>query len=804
MFQFNYVSTNALGPPDLLHYGIYAGVRSSLFKDDDFVPAVDMQDKDDDGYVGYYHFVNGLNHATNSYHAIENYIFSAIGIEWRNPDYHWILNFELDSKREVVVTYCSYNIFGRCDLRIKYVISCVSLSKKTVLIDKSFQIIPNDGSKVTSSFNLNKLSPTIWDELNCSLLIRLFIQLDRPSYQLPGLVSLNEFTGSTKLVESCIILLIKNLQKGYLTDSDPFYGPTSGCVDRNKSIIRTSVYRNRLVDTLLRLCDSGGFKDNNRLINLATSEITKINKYGDWNFVKLKLLKLSDSGDKQIEFVNLCHEALSDLGIFTTQSCLILLEQVKFLISRKDYSSALKIATTTIKILPLDFECWFYVAMCYALLEDYERGLMTMNSFPMALTGNNVNIVSGIFDEFSATFMQKFNTNLEPISEKTFLKYFPQPGTYVNSTIESTDGRTEGKTKILWEDLFIFDPNTRHPTCGNEFYQSPLISKSAKETSMVDSNLIKLIGPNSLKMKLSAYSSNSSNSSILDFTKRSTWGRTYDLLSFIVARIGWDSTLNIKNKTFNRNASKYSLIESKEDLKVTNGIRRKANCEGWLDQLFLILVQDLKILTSINSPDREQNHSYLEWEILGLLGWNVKYNLKGSISSLITSVMSDLDKREFNYFGSVQLLMLYDEFMLSEVNSCQIDIYTDDYSKACFTNKLILKQSENLFEYFNKSMDKSFLTLDLVLLLVMKLLSWNIRWYQFVPDYLVTKILHKLCIIHSPEYIITKMKILFEQNKKSERSTGGFFRWSQKKKDDSYKYFDSNDTIVLYIEKIIY
>lgn len=371
--------------------------------------------------------------------------------------------------------------------------------------------------------------------------------------------------------------------------------------------------------------------------------------------------------------------------------------------------------------------------------------------------------------------------------------------TSVNNIFEDTPNQKQkpnGKIKAIWNDIFVFNPYSRHPIVGNEFFQSPLVCKSAKEISMVDTNLIKLVGMNSTKIKLAGYAANSPSSSLLDFSRKSTWSRSYDLLSFIIAKIGWERVDQLRNSLFNS-----------EVIPRVEGINNKiiTRCEGWLEQLFIAISQDLAGLYSINSPGRDQNHSVLEWEILGLLGWNVKYNLKTSISSLITSVLNN-DKFDISYFGSVQLLMIYDEFVLSELNDSQIDIYNDDYSKYSYTNKLIIKPNNKLFESFSNTMMSKYVTLDLILLIILRLVSWNLRWYQYVPNYLINKILINLCKLHSPEFILSTFKIIFEQNKKkvSEAKFRFFSRKSNNENTDvNDNQFDANDTIIEYIEDLM-
>lgn len=751
---------NLSGPPDLLHVGKYCGITSSAYEDD-FLGEID---KHEDGYIGTYHYVNGIYH--DCYYSIEKYIFDVMGIKIRNNDYYW----DSVNKKETVVTYCSYNIFTKSDLRIKYVLT--PNNKKTISIDKTFQILPSDsnGRKVQAS--IGKLNDFNWDDINVSSIIRSF-QMDEPSKQLPGLINFSKLVDSKSRIINCLQLLVKYLSKGYLTNYDESYGLVTGCQNNNN--LKTNHFRNNLTDTIIRICDL----DYNGNLTKYTIELLD-NLKDDWTWLKLRLLKNANGYNSSVEFVNTIHSYFKNNDIYTTHSCLILLEQIKFLISKQDYTNAVKLNETTIKIMPLDFECWYYLILSYTLVDDYENAFISLNSLPITINQNlEVEVVSGIEDTFSTNFLQK------EMSEKTFMKYFPPPNSLSQHSLPSISKQSTGEIKKIWKDVFIFNPLSRHPIMGNKFYQTPIICKSVQEVSSIDGNLRRLTDVNTLKLKLSGHSANSTSSSMLDFTKKSTWGKAYNILSYIIAKIGWEEVMHIKVKLFHTSSKKISAVNNdKNQLIFIN---------PWLEQLFLIIYEDLKTLMVITDATKLQNHSILQWELLGILGWNVKYNLKFTISSLITSFIGDSSNyKDIHYFNSVQILIIYDEFILGEVDNSQIDNLNDDYMKSYYLNKLILKDNM-VFNTFLNSITKDYLTIDLILMILIKLISWNLRWYQFLPSYLVQKILNKLIIIHSSEFILSKMRIIFNENKSG---NDGWFKKGEQ------KMFEGDDSIIEYFEKL--
>lgn len=286
---------------------------------------------------------------------------------------------------------------------------------------------------------------------------------------------------------------------------------------------------------------------------------------------------------------------------------------------------------------------------------------------------------------------------------------------------------------------------------------------------------------------MSAQSAGLPSLSILNFEKVSTWGRCYDLLTMMVAVDGWDNLVRRKESLFVSSArlsTDFVVGELEGSHLVT--------CSPWLDKMFFVLYEDLRTLMTLSHRDREQQHSALEWEMMGLLGWSIKYNLKESISALITSVIASSANGDFDYFGMVKLLEIYYELVLSE-NSVG-DAYTHEF----YSRKLILRLYGNAHEVFVSDLEANYLTLDFILLILLKLVSWNLRWYQYIPNHLITKVINGLCNKHDSVYIRSKMRVVFEQNKKSTKTRGMFAAASK----GNFEFVE-DDTIVDYCERLI-
>lgn len=825
-------SSLELGPPNLFHIAKYFGTKSLQYYQNDFTTegsdSSNTQVKDDDGYIGLYHFVNGLN-LLDGEQEVERYILDVLGLKHTDDGIRYKDTDDQKSstfKRETMVTFCIYNVFSRSDFKAKYVIQSLNSKEGSFKMEKSFQVIPksykSNKRKIYnySSVTVKELGYEYWKELQVSDLVRLFVHLDDPSKQLVGLVSNNDMIMSKEKLECCVKLLVSFLDRGELTEISPALGTITGCGQKNDADFkRISVYKNSLVSTLLRLCqlDLSG-----RMTDIAISEIRMLYKLsyeednGNFNYIILLLLKGQPNRNNEVKFVKLIHQHLQTVDMFTSQLALILVEQVKFLISKKDYNTALKIARTCVKILPLDFESWYYLTLCYILTKDYSNALLLMNSIPviiqLRLRNTDLDIVSGMKDFYSTTFLTRLHTDKEAISEKTFKAYFPEPKAYATQysrymTFSKTSINTNTTVGLassarVWKDMFLFSMHSRHPIVGNFLYQSPLVNASIKELASVSPSLVKICGPTSAKLNLSARSGGSPNSSLLDFLRESTWGRCYDLLSFFISVVNWDDLVELKNQVFRSNDE----TVDRGDYVVNNkdGQSSKVYCANWLEQLFRIIYEDLRTLIHLA---KEPQHSAIEWNIIGILGWSVKYNVMECISSLMTSVMGAAASGGFDYFGTVKLLEIYDGLILSEIDDSKIDVYNDEYDLRFFSYKLSLEVSQG-DNNFKDLLDLKYLTVDFILLNLMKLISLNVRWYQYLPNYLVTKILMKLCIRYDSVYVRGRLRIVFEQNKNSSTNRrkgllSTMFGVGAKKDSSDNSYFEIEDTVIDYTEKLI-
>lgn len=823
------------GPPDLVHRGKLCSTRSAEYMNNDFLSNSDKKSslESDGGYVGNYHYVNGMDF-DHFEQSVEQYMYKVAGIISHGVDYFFQSDWSASNvantgKREMVVSYCTYNIFNRLDFRVKMIITLESsLRRAPVKIDKQYLIIPNRApdqrSRKTFNYStrtIQNISPLFWEELKVSQIVRTFLHLDAPLLQIPGLVTLPHYVQDKRFLIQSISLVAKHLARGFMCGTAASFGNATSSGLKTDENGLTLVYRNHLILALLRLCqlDISG-----ECSNFAITAIKDLyyegKETGPWDYVILKILKAQNGSNNEQKFLELINHHLANHDLYSTQLALLLLQQARFLITKGAFVQAKVVAQKCVTILPLDFECWETLTLCNVLLEDYSEALLVFNTIPILSHDikprSEEYKVNGVDDKFTATFIERMNSiNEEVISEQTFESYFPQPLVCdsnprgnVSLRPKRLKERPLGSIAKIWGDEFLYSPHLRHPICGNFFTQSPLMNCSALELSLVDANMIRLCGPSSTKSLLASQSAGTCTSSLLDFSRTSTWGRCYDLLSFMIARAGWETIARTKEQAF----KKPRKDTANGDFVIDKAIRQEScvACEEWVERIFMVIYEDLRTMVSVTTEKKDTRRSALEWEMTGLLGWASKYSLKESMSSLVTSVVGNASEGKFDYFGVVACLEIYDEFILGASQDSQIDLYHDDYNLAFKSNKLIVELSGVLSEGFTNGLESKYLNLDFVLLNLLKLISWNVRWYQYVPNYLVFRLLNKLIIRFDHMYILAQMRIVFERHKKASKSptTKSFMKniWntSSASADEKHEFkFAENDTILEYVKSLI-
>jgi tetratricopeptide (TPR) repeat protein len=355
-------------------------------------------------------------------------------------------------------------------------------------------------------------------------------------------------------------------------------GPRLGAVSE---VQVPSITSNYLVDGFLKFVEITGMYDEalDVLESIVESEPEVVS-------LICKVLLMNNQEVKAIERL---HSAI----LANPRDAFLLELESKFCQDKKRLDLALDCAIRAVNGSPSEFLTWARLAEVYIKKGNYEQALLTLNSCPMF------------------TFHEMDVHRMPP----PLKVHYPLP--------------TDGAIDEIWS----VDVNS--------------------DTDVSDPGLLRLHAP----------------------TLRATFAKAYDLLTEIVARIGWDALLKYRSNVFvmeveyrkdrkrtdspsssedaangneNRdgNLAKPETAQAPADVPTApssiNGVngsstsvdelRNKRLCERWLDNLFMVLYDDLRVYTvwrtefvHCQSQQLPYDKTALEWEILGMVAHRLKH-----------------------------------------------------------------------------------------------------------------------------------------------------------------------------------
>ncbi|KAG8216377.1 Chs5p-Arf1p-binding proteins-domain-containing protein, partial [Butyriboletus roseoflavus] len=415
----------------------------------------------------------------------------------------------------------------------------------------------------------HEASPDMWQETYVSALLRAILYSDDPTYWLEAYRKLDPITsgeGEVKFLQAVEALFMKGWQVG----SDP-------------EIQVATIVSNHLTAGVLKYFGASGRYQQaaNLFEKLAVKEPE----------VASLLAKSYIGMNEEVKAVQIMSAAMKR----TPHSYTLLHVQSDFLRSKGRAGWALKLAKEAVNCAPSEFVTWEKLTELYIDAKDYESALLTLNSCPM----------------------------------------FTYNGKDAHRPIPTSRVHLPFKRQI--SDI--------------------LPEKQKTEDDEADPALLRLPAPG----------------------LRGTWARAYSLLTRLVSDIGWDELLKTRSAVFVME-EEYRMQKSHADLQMStesdierelaaaangevggvvqseqNGAAGKENgenghgheeaaesprasqdmfsftnkrlCERWLDNLFMVLYEDLRVWTIFRAEVahfKTQHVAYrktgLEWEILGDLG----------------------------------------------------------------------------------------------------------------------------------------------------------------------------------------
>lgn len=607
----------------------------------------------------YYTGVDTANSASIAVHlqALANLI-SAKSQYWYNEKKHW---------KVPELTYCCYNAFSKVDMRV------------TVHIPGKFEsvVVASNGKIVENldSANLEQL----WLETLVSAMVRCLIDTEADeANKAGGLVEIrreNPFVQGQKLSEQLLSSFLAGFEQLF------WDGPKLGC---SIECPNPSYVHNYLVEGFLRCIELTQRYDEALLI---VERLLEQNSAASVLKAKILLMK-----DEEIHAV----QVMSDRIRADDRDSEMLLLEAQFLLDKKKPDLALHLAKQAVHSSPSDFKAWATLVTVHTKLNDFESALLSLNSCPMNAHKENfslkrvVTVLPGpdnihlpsptdvsleqVTDLLSATFVA------EQKALDQELAYMPAAN--LKSTFASAyDLLTEIALKTGWEQLLKYRARV---FVMEEEYRKDKSNAHSKRESRVD------VGADGADT----------------YSEDQRLPATDD-----------SSTVALKSPIRNKVAP--ASAAAPEDARAELDYKKKRLCERWLDNLFMLLYEDLRVYTMwqaefvrFQAQQLDYKRSTLEWEILGLLAFRLKHYKEGSVAftnALKTRFAAKAQREMLKYYKMERTKLL------SKMNTIENRAHSDNYTKT------VHQLNEKILDC------------------CIKLLVWNHRWYNdFLPSLIGT------------------------------------------------------------------
>ena len=392
------------------------------------------------------------------------------------------------------------------------------------------------------------------------------------------------------------------------------------------------------------------------------------------------LARVYISADEEVKAVQLLHEAIQDLPMdYSLLDC-----QAEFLNSKGRPDLAVEIAKRSVVSAPSEFGTWARLAEVYISLEQWDLALLTLNSCPMFtyqdkdvprmpeplkvyLPTMPETICDEVDDSVAGAEMELVHPTLRKLHASSF------KGTFLKAYMLLT----EITKKIGWDQLlkirsqvFVMEEEYRH-----ERVTVSLQNSHNRNASTVALRSVSPVphtnghGETEEAQSSEAASGNDEPTSAVEASE--SLERPAHTITSAEVHAGSDEADGTHNSGYTQ-------------------FRNKRLCERWLDNLFMVLYEDLRIYTIWRTEVaqyREQQLSYRksseEWEILGELAERLHH----------------------------------------------LDEAVEAY-QACLSTRFSPKAMKGVLKVYEKQGDVRYILNALI-----RLICWQYRWYSEVSDF---------------------------------------------------------------------
>ncbi|KAI8867245.1 chaps-domain-containing protein [Ramicandelaber brevisporus] len=581
-------SVRDLGPPDMVHviktpYPIRANAKET----------------------GSYHYVLGIDGSSSANFAA---YLHTLTYNFDVP-VGWFGKTGSPTHQIRTGTYCCYNSFSRCDVRVT--VSYPGGVEVEVVMPGG-----HPGPDPT---------PRFWQEVELSAVIRSLLYTSYEGYRVPALRRLSPMmtqADETRFLETASALF----QHGWVL------GATS-------EVQQASLMRNHLTEALRRyFFDSGRHAQAIEFFAPLAAQHPEASAVLAESYIGANL---------EVEAVQILHNAISG----GSSGYPALHVQADLMLSKGRKDAALGLAKMAVKLAPSEFQTWAKLAEVHTDRGEYQQALLALNACPMfTIVEKDVPRLSHqtrarfpIKHEIAGPNGEYDDQGIRNQDESLLLR-LPAPNLRGTFSL-AYKALTKLVEKVGWDDLLLL----RSSVFVMEGEYQQLQQHQQDETNDVTSDIDGASNPSAKAVIETA--ENEPTSSPTDATKDVTAasdaeaGPEVDNATTAPAESGSSKKKNKKNKKKKKAgdaaAPAATAATAEDDANVTTPesvaedsepVEPKRLCERWLDNLFMVLFEDLRAYTmwrtemaqsqqhSLGKHDQiTMMHTLGEWESLGEL-----------------------------------------------------------------------------------------------------------------------------------------------------------------------------------------
>lgn len=604
-------------------------------------------------------------------------------------------------------TYSTYNAFRKMDIRVH-----VAFPGSV-----KWEVLDQYGNHASSDIIGNEESDDIWTECFVSSMVRSLITAedDGDFASIVEIRRINPFMNPKVSIPE----FLNGFKKLYIQ------GEKLGC---NEFVHAPSRLDNYLVDAFFNCVE---------LTHCYEQALEILYSLVDENpEVSVLIARTLFLANREIEAVKYIHEKLAaSPNIFEVPGAShLLLLQSKFCFDKQRPDLALPLAVKAVESSPSLFEPWEHLAKVYIALNKFEDALLTLNACPMVTHKDKYilkRIASGAAERLKEQSERDSTQQISSSSPRPSDMHLPLP----------SDVFLSGVTNLSSVDV------------AAEHAKLSKTSKSDNDNSITPSSILSL--PAS--------------------TLKSTFKRSYLLLAQIVHKIGWENMLKMRSKVFvmeeewHLSNPSMAKLSSHSATDLSGDFRKKRLCERWLDNLFMLLYEDMKVYTFVRaqemqaesmsdtltppldsgswcgSPNAEktldpytESRTCIEWELIGLICERLGH--KRDAQRCYERALA----RRFSVRAGKKLIGIYSRWR----NRTRQQIGAQGKISNSITlgngnNSKIMNNANNSMATLTKSVSHSYPSKDFtmydpaLLRLSVGLLVWDYRWYTLFSPLLL-------------------------------------------------------------------